>query len=39
MIVIKTVVSKYHEPWVFMIIYEMPLTIKVNPMLYLISEC
>ena len=30
------VVSKYHEPWVFMNIYELPLTIKVNPMWYFI---
>ena len=31
------VVSKYHEPEEQLNIYEVPLTIKVNPMWYLIS--
>ena len=31
------VVSKYHEPEEHMNIYEVPLTIKVNPMWYFIS--
>ena len=30
--------SKYHEPRVFMNIYEVPLTIKVNPMWYFIHH-
>ena len=32
-----SVVSKYHEPEEHMNIYEVPLTIKVNPMWYFIS--
>ena len=35
----ELVVFKYHEPEEHMNIYEVPLTIKVNPMCILFPEC